>query len=284
MIEVNLASGHPQSAVLLVDDDATWQDACARFLRPYGFEVTAARTADDALAACRSNAYTLMLTELQLPDSDAIDVVRRMKEAQIRLPFAVLTKHATVQTAVSAMRLGAIDFVEKPIDMDDLLVRVRQWTGGPAAAHRPDAPRRLSVAERWATYVIRMLESDADLKTITDWARFVGVSRTTLCETCRLVHTESHMARDFARMLRVLVKSPQDRLQLGALLDVADARTLKRLLERSGFELGARDNRRVPSIDQFLTRQQFIPPDSEGMTVVEQMLERLRDRADRAPQ
>ena len=259
--------------ILVVDPDLEWQGQCTRLLRSDGFVVAAAATAADGLRAARTNPNGLMLLDPQLPDSDGMELIRQMHDNGVQMPFAIVTKHATVQAAISAMRLGAIDIVQKPIDFRELLVFVRRWTGRHAAAQEPSPiPRCRSVAERWASYVLRTCDSEQDLKTIAAWARFLAVSRTTLCETCRLVDTETHMTRDFARMLRVLVKSPRDRLQIGALLDIADARTLNRLLERSGFNMSAQVKRTVISVDQFLSRQRFVPVENDGMAALHRML------------
>lgn len=145
-----------------------------------------------------------------------------------------------------------------------------------------------SMAERWAVRVLKAAESDGDIKTLAEWARQVGVSYSSLCESCRLLGIQPHDARDFARMLRVQVQSGRHRCQPEALLDVSDRRTLNRLLERAGFE---RDPIRwLDSIDEFLQRQQFVVSSNQGLLALRRLLHgrceppaHERERSPRAP-
>ena len=127
-----------------------------------------------------------------------------------------------------------------------------------------------STAERWAVRVLKASESDGDLKTIADWAMFVGVSYSSLCESCRLLSIRPHDARDFARILRVVIQSRLNDCQPEALLDVSDRRTLNRLVSRAGIRLD--DRHRFTSIDDFLRRQQFVDPNNQGLTALRRML------------
>jgi hypothetical protein len=123
---------------------------------------------------------------------------------------------------------------------------------------------RGSVAGRWASFVITTITADYDPKTIGSWARSIGVSRSVLCECCRLVHVLPHNARDFARLLRAISRSgPSWRPEV--LLDLADARTLRKLLARGGFS-GNEDV--TPTREEFMTRQQWIPQGNAGLMVL----------------
>jgi hypothetical protein len=178
----------------------------------------------------------------------------------------------TTPITVKAMRLGALDVLEKPIAVDDLLDAVRSAIGARVrVGSLPStmaAPR--SAAERWARLVLKACESDGDLRTLADWARCAGLSYSSLSESCRLVGIPPHDARDFARMLRAVLKSARDRCQLEIALDVRDRRTLNNLLARAGLELG------LPigsiSVEQFLRVQRLVASDNEGLKVLRQLL------------
>jgi predicted DsbA family dithiol-disulfide isomerase len=84
-----------------------------------------------------------------------------------------------------------------------------------------------STAGRWAGWVVPMLDSPTDLRTVGAWARFVGVSPATIGEICRLLEVQPHDARDLGRMLRALTFAHRSRLHLEGVLDVSDRRTLQ---------------------------------------------------------
>jgi hypothetical protein len=127
-----------------------------------------------------------------------------------------------------------------------------------------------SVAERWASFVLDVVQAERDPKTIGTWARLLGVSRSVLCECCRLVHVSPRDARDFARVMRAIHRSGE-RWQPETVLDLADARTLKKLLTRAGFLSGVV---LTPSPQEYLDRQQWIPRDNAGLRALQLRLQR----------
>jgi hypothetical protein len=141
-----------------------------------------------------------------------------------------------------------------------------QFEGRAARLPAVHAPR--SAAERWAMLVLQACRSDGDLKTLADWAVFVGVSYSSLCEACRLIDVRPRDARDLARVLRAIIGSARDRLDPGLLLDVRDRRTLRALQKKAGLQ---EEEGCVP-IDQFLNRQRFVPSDNVGLAVLRRLL------------
>ncbi len=125
-----------------------------------------------------------------------------------------------------------------------------------------------SIAERWATLVLSTVRAEQDPKTISTWARFVGVSRSTLCECCRLVRVPPRSARDFARLMRAIYRSGK-KWQPETVLDLADARTLKKLLSRAGL---IDPVALTPTLPQFLDQQQWIPSDNPGLQALRRRL------------
>lgn len=161
------------------------------------------------------------------------------------------------------------------MDIDRLIAVVRAATQGrachPQAADRPCAPLRpRSAGERWALHVLRACESESDLKTLEDWATFVGVSYTSLCERCGLVGIRPHDARDLSRMRRAVLKASVEGCRLDVLLDIGDRRTLNALLTRAGLGNGA--STRHVSLQAFLDGQRFVPADNEGFVLLRQVL------------
>lgn len=119
-----------------------------------------------------------------------------------------------------------------------------------------------SAVERWVGFVLAVCQSEADPKTLNQWARIAGVSRTGLCECCRMVHVVPRDARDLARVLRALRISVIDDSHLEANLDVRDSRTLRKLRSKAGLE---GEPKTIASPLTFLDQQRFITPANEGI-------------------
>lgn len=128
-----------------------------------------------------------------------------------------------------------------------------------------------SVAQRWAMLVLRGCESEKDLRTLGEWARSAGVSYSTLCETCRLLRIQPKEARDFMRILRILLRYVGDSLYLETLLNVNDRRTLQAILSRAGLRTLSNDHGHLRPLE-FLNVQQFVSRDNEGLRVLAQCL------------
>lgn len=125
----------PQS-LLVVDDDEVFRARLARAFRERGFAVREARDGDEALALAREESPELAVVDLRMPGAGGLDVVRGLHEIDPTTRVVVLTGYGSIATAVEAMRLGAVHYVAKPADADDLL----------AAFARADAPAADAVA------------------------------------------------------------------------------------------------------------------------------------------
>jgi hypothetical protein len=125
-----------------------------------------------------------------------------------------------------------------------------------------------SVAERWAGYIMTTMRAGTDPKTIGIWTRLLGVSRSSLCECCRLIHVSPHDARDFGRLMRVIHCS-SSKWEPEAFLDLADIRTLNKLLLRAGLKKGGIE---TPPVFEFLDRQQWIPKANPGLVRLRELL------------
>ena len=277
----SLRLNHP--AVLIIDDDVTGCEILTMALQVAGCHAVMAVSGSEGIAIARSHSFDLVVVDLQLPDMHGLELVRTLCTDTFELRFVVVSGFLSTQVTVEAMRLGAIDVIEKPLDSDHLMAIVRA-----ASAHAPGIPptparvewpmpvpppspvRPRSNAERWAVYAFRACECDGDLKTLEDWASFLGVSYSTLCETCRLVGMRPHNARDLVRLLRAVVKSRQERCRPAVLLDVSDRRTLKVLLTRAGLTEDARGD--SVSLEALFACQRFVRNDNEALLILRQLL------------
>ena len=112
--------------VLIVDDDRRTRRVLQILVEGLGFESHAFESADEALAALEQESAALVLTDLRMPGTDGIEFMRRLRRLDERVPVIVLTAFGTVEAAVEAMKLGAVDFVAKPFDVDRLELMIQR--------------------------------------------------------------------------------------------------------------------------------------------------------------
>ncbi|MGC8794412.1 MAG: sigma-54-dependent transcriptional regulator [Bryobacteraceae bacterium] len=103
------------ATILVVDDDPGFRKLLETILTGEGHSVRSAGSVQDALRAGASERFDLVLCDLRLPDGDGLLILRRFRELAPGTPFVMITAFGTVPTAVEAMKLGAVDFLEKPL-------------------------------------------------------------------------------------------------------------------------------------------------------------------------
>jgi two-component system, NtrC family, nitrogen regulation response regulator NtrX len=117
--------------ILVVDDEADIRDLIGEILTEEGYQVTSAANAAEARAAVARRQPELVLLDIWMPDTDGISLLREWQQAgRLRCPVVMLSGHGTVETAVEATRLGATDFVEKPVSLNTLLRTVTRALEG----------------------------------------------------------------------------------------------------------------------------------------------------------
>lgn len=110
--------------VHVVDDDASIRRAMSRLLHSAGLTAVGYETAQAVLAAAPSLSFGCILLDVQMPGMDGLELLGRLNEIGVELPVIVMTGHGDVPTAVRAMKAGAVDFIEKPIDETHLLTAI----------------------------------------------------------------------------------------------------------------------------------------------------------------
>jgi two-component system response regulator FixJ len=129
-------------AVHIVDDDAPVRRSLERLLQVAGLKTVAHETARDFLEAAPGLSEGCILLDIRMPEIDGLEVQARLNQLGCFLPLIAMTGHGDVQTAVRAMKAGAMDFLEKPLDDDRLLDAIEK-----ALAHAPRAARKRASAE-----------------------------------------------------------------------------------------------------------------------------------------
>ncbi|MDH3197024.1 MAG: sigma-54 dependent transcriptional regulator [Candidatus Krumholzibacteria bacterium] len=115
-----------KSVILLVDDQDTIRFFLEKTLTQEGYEAVTASTGADAIEKTRQVMPDLVLLDLKLPDIDGLEVLRRIKEIFPEIAVIMITAFGDIETAVTAMKHGAYDFVSKPINLDQLLLVIRK--------------------------------------------------------------------------------------------------------------------------------------------------------------
>jgi putative nucleotidyltransferase with HDIG domain len=114
------------SRLLVVEDDTNVRDFCVRLLRMNGYQVAAAENGRVALGRLSEAQYDLVFTDLQMPEMGGIELLHHLRQDYPDIDSIVFTAHATVETAREALKLGAFDYLTKPVTVDDLECTVRR--------------------------------------------------------------------------------------------------------------------------------------------------------------
>ncbi len=149
--------------IFIVEDRASLRRLMRRALEQEGYAVTTASNATDGIRLLTENRFDLVLTDLKLGDGTGIEVLAASREHQGTVPVVVLTAFGTITAAVEAMKLGAVDFLEKPLEIDELFELVRSHLGTGASVARfepPGAPPIVGRHPRLAA-ALRLLEKVA---------------------------------------------------------------------------------------------------------------------------
>jgi len=112
--------------ILVVDDEPTQLDLVAGFLRKQGFDVVGATSGRDAVARFKQEPFDLVLTDQRMPDLSGLDVLHAVRASSPETAVVIMTAYGTIETAVSAVKAGAADYLAKPLNLDELLHRMHQ--------------------------------------------------------------------------------------------------------------------------------------------------------------
>jgi len=164
-------------SILLVDDDETLRERLARALRERGYDVRAAGDAAEAMRLVREDSPEMAVLDLKMPGPSGIDLLREIRAHDPATEVLILTGYGSIATAVEATKLGAVGYVPKPVDADELLAAfARQRGEAPAQAAAPPETPSLARAE-WE-HIQRVLSDCAG--NISEAARRLGIHRRSL--------------------------------------------------------------------------------------------------------
>lgn len=164
-------------SLLLVDDDTTLRERLARVLRERGYEVRTAANYSEALAAAREDSPELAVVDLRMPGPSGFELLRDLKTIDPQTRIVVLTGYGSIATTVEAMRLGAVHYLQKPADADEIIAAFAR--SDTPSAHASDTDYSVPSLERvkWE-HINRVLTDSAG--NVSEAARKLGMHRRTL--------------------------------------------------------------------------------------------------------
>ncbi len=165
----------PQSkSLLIVDDDRPFCDRLARAMGARGFTPRVANSVADGLAAIEAEAPSFAVIDLKLADGTGLDVMRALKAKRPDARAIILTGFGAIATAVVAVKLGAFDYLAKPVNADDIIAALTAERVG-----RVDSPEQPMSADRVRWEHIQRVYESCD-RNVSETARQLNMHRRTL--------------------------------------------------------------------------------------------------------
>jgi two-component system response regulator RegA len=163
-----------ENSLLLVDDDRAFSTRLARAMEARGFEVRVAESVAEGVAAIEEKAPAYAVIDMRLTDGNGLDVIARLKERRPEARGVILTGYGNIATAVTAVKLGAFDYLAKPADADEIQAALKAEPGERAIP--PENPMSADRV-RWE-HIQRVYELCG--RNVSETARRLNMHRRTL--------------------------------------------------------------------------------------------------------
>jgi len=221
---------HP---ILVVDDEVEMRIAMSAALKKCGFPVELSHNAIDALNKFKKNEYSLVITDMTMPKRSGLELLKDIKAINPKVPVVLITAYGTIDTALSAMKHGAFDYVQKPFDFDTfifLIERALSSTSGPQMPQAPERPKATAKkgkkSDRTKASFKEIITQDEGMKNLLSVAKSIATSRATV-----LIQAESGTGKE---LLARFVHNNSDRKE-GPFVAVNCAALPENLLESELF-------------------------------------------------
>ena len=113
------------SKILIIDDERAIRRALREILEFEDFEVEEAENGREGLEKAKSESYDIIFCDIKMPEMDGMEVLDGLLKAEVDSPVIMISGHGNIETAVQAIKKGAFDFIEKPLDLNRILVTIR---------------------------------------------------------------------------------------------------------------------------------------------------------------
>ncbi len=166
-----------QGKLLIVDDELSVRDSLGKWFREEGYEVTTVENASDALTRLAEQRWDVALVDIKMHGTDGIELQRRMHEVDPELIVIIMTGYASVETAVTALKNGAYDYVTKPLDPDEIAHLVKN-----ALAHKRTSQENVLLRETVAEVARpgELIGQSAAMRKVFDAIETVGPTDATV--------------------------------------------------------------------------------------------------------
>jgi CheY-like chemotaxis protein len=244
--------------VLVIDGKGTFLSSYQSTLAERGLSVIGASSGDEAMMRVAHDGIDLILLTRDIPDLPGILLLRRLHRMRAAVPIVMVDADFRPQDVVAAVRLGAVDFVDGRVAVEQLTLTVERALGSNVEDSSAGA-LSLSSAEyaaaRWARAVVAVIDAPRDPRIFAGWSGMVFVSIGVLRQWCRRVGIRPRRALVFVRLLRATYLKGKAGHNLANVLDITDRRTLDGLLTYAGL---SREQELPSGTAEFLERQSLV--------------------------
>lgn len=129
-----------EDSILIVDDESRFRNLYYQVLEPIGLNTLQAASADEAIKLIRYFSPRMVVADVRMPGGSGIELLQKARTIHSELPFLLITAYTDVQDAVQAMKLGVVDYLAKPVDLDELVTTVREVLGLRGSGPKPNVP------------------------------------------------------------------------------------------------------------------------------------------------
>jgi len=161
----------------LIDDEPVIHDVLGQLLTSEGYEVEISASGEEALEKFPSQSFDVILLDLLMPGMDGIEVLRRIKKVDPLAPIIIITAYGSVESAIAAMKIGALDYVQKPFKHDDLLLAIEKAV---ERKHLQDENIRLKDELRQRYGFANIIGKSQAMKSVFDLVRAAAPTRSTI--------------------------------------------------------------------------------------------------------
>lgn len=114
------------TSILIIDDEKIQREILTGYLKKKGFTIYSASSGEEGIKTARENLIDIILSDYKMPDKTGLEVLEEVKKINPEISFVVITAYGTVENAVKAMRMGAADYISKPVDLDELDILIER--------------------------------------------------------------------------------------------------------------------------------------------------------------